>query len=143
MNWKAIFLWVFLGLIVWFICSLIIGLVFGVRNIPAGGDWMQSALAGMFVPFLAFMVYQPVIFVILLLAILVWISIAKRVPRIETDRHYFPIYLGSYALFIGVLVWLFYPLDRSLAGLATMLTILSFLLPRLIFKKLFNKIFTP
>ncbi len=143
MNWKAIFLWIFLGLTVWFFCSLIIGLVFGVRSIPAEGGWMRSALAGMFVPFLAFMVYQPVIFVLLLLAILIWISTAKRFPRFEKDRRHFPLYLGLYALFIGALVWLFYPLDRSLAGTAMLLTALSLLLPRLVCRRLSAGVFAP
>ena len=143
MNWKAIFIWVFLGLVVWFTCSLGLGLVFGVRNIPEGGDWMRSALAGMLVPFLAFMVYQPAIFVILLLAALIWISIVKRFPRIETDRRNFPITLSLYALLIGALVWLFYPLDRSLAGTAMLLTALSLLLPRVACRRLSAGVFAP
>jgi hypothetical protein len=143
MNWKAIFIWVFLGLVVWFTGSLGLGLVFGVRNIPEGGDWMRSALAGMLVPFLAFMVYQPAIFVILLLAALIWISIVKRFPRIETDRRNFPITLSLYALLIGALVWLFYPLDRSLAGTAMLLTALSLLLPRVACRRLSAGVFAP
>ena len=136
MNWHGADTWVMLALAVWLALSLVFGLGLGLLRQQEGQSWLVSAVAGVLVPFAAFVAYLVHITVMLAVAILLWVAVARALPAVEASRGRLAIALGLYSLLAGALVWWFFPLERNLAPVGAALTVLSIWAPRFITARL-------
>jgi len=141
MNWKGILRWIILGLVTWLILSLVAGFIFGVINPEAKNNIIMYALGGMLVPVTVFFSYIHYLVGILASSSMSWALLSKRFPKIEIGKLHF-LFLSLFSSVFGIIVWLVFPFDRSLAIVGSIFTFLSILLPRLIFKKLMAGTFT-
>jgi hypothetical protein len=135
MNWKGILRWIILGLATWLILSLVAGLIFGVINPEAKKNIIVYALGGMLGPFLFFFVNIHYLFGLFASSSIIWAFLSKRFTSIENGKFH-NIILLLFSSIIGIIVWIVFPFDRSLAIVGAVFTVLSILLPRLISKKL-------
>ena len=136
MNLKDVIWWFGLGLLVWLAASLLSGFVFGIVKVEASSSIFLRAFGGMVVPLLFFVRYFLIIAGALLATILLWALVVRRFPVLESSRLHQVISLVIYALILGIIVFLLFPFERSLAFFAASFTILSILIPRFLIKKL-------
>ena len=142
MNWMGILRWTILGLVTWLILSLVAGFIFGVINPEAKNDFIMYALGGMLVPLSVFISNIHYLFGLFASSSIIWAFLSKRFTSIEIGKFHI-LFLLSFSSVFGIIIWLVFPLDRSLAIVGAIFTMLSILLPRLISKKLFTGTFTP
>jgi hypothetical protein len=136
MDWQGVDTWVMLAVAVWLVASLLLGLGLGLLHPQEGQSWLVNVAAGVLVPFAAFVAYLVQIVVMLAVAVLLWVGLARAFPAVEASRARLVLLLGLYSLLAGALVWEFFPLDRNLAPAGAALTALSIWLPRFITAKL-------
>lgn len=142
MNWRRITLWVFMGLAVWLGLMLFSGMVFGLLNPHAKAQPIVYMLGGMLVPLLVFIRYSPFILGLLIGAVIIWVIVAKHIPIIEANKQRLMLNLGMFSFLIGFIIWWWFPLDRSLAPIGAISSIISLMVPRFITKKLSPGVFT-
>jgi hypothetical protein len=132
MNWRGVDTWVVLALAIWLAASLLLGLGLGLSRPQEGQSWLVSVLAGVLVPLAAFVAYLVHITVMLAVAVLVWVALARAFAGVEAGRGRLALGLGLYSLLVGVLVWWLFPLDRNLALAGAAVTVISIWAPRFI-----------
>jgi hypothetical protein len=132
MNWRGVDTWVVLALGVWLAVSLSVGLALGLVHPQPGESWLVSAVAGVLVPVAAFVGYMMYITVVLAVAVLVWVTLARAFGGLEASRRRLAVVLGLYSLLAAALVWWLFPLDRALAPAGAALTAISIWAPRFI-----------
>jgi hypothetical protein len=136
MNWGGVDTWVMLALAVWLAMSLLLGLGLGLAHPQEGQPWHVAILAGVLVPFAAFVAYIVHIAVMLAVAVLVWVGVARAFPAVEGGKVRLAFGLGLYSLLAGALVWWLFPLERNLAAAGAALTVVSIWAPRFITARL-------
>jgi hypothetical protein len=132
MNWRGVDTWVVLALGVWLAVSLLLGSVLGLLHPQPGESWLVSVVAGVLVLFAAFVGYMVYITVMVAIAVLGWVALARAFGAVETSKGRLAVALGLYSLLAGALVLWLFPLDRALAPTGAVLTAVSIWTPRFI-----------